>query len=133
MAELVFRKMVRDAGVEERYSVSSSATSTEELGNPVYPPVKALLTSRGIDCSGKHAVQLSRSDYGRYDLFVGMDSANMRNMMKIFGGDPDGKVVKLLDYTGGGDVADPWYTRDFDATYRDVMAGCEALLRELEE
>ena len=133
MAELVFRKMVRDAGVEERYSVSSSATSTEELGNPVYPPVKALLTSRGIDCSGKHAVQLSRSDYGRYDLFVGMYSANMRNMMKIFGGDPDGKVVKLLDYTGGGDVADPWYTRDFDATYRDVMAGCEALLRELEE
>ncbi len=133
MAEFVFRQMVDGHGLSEKYLIKSSATSTEEIGNSVYPPVRALLHSHGIDTSGKRAVQLSRSDYSKYDLFVGMDSANVRNMHRIFGGDPEGKIVKLLDYVGGGDVADPWYTRDFEATYRDVTLGCDALLTLLEE
>ena len=131
MAEFVFRKLVNDEGQSGDYFISSSATSTEELGNPVYPPVRALLSSRGIDTSGKYAVQLSRADYDCYDLFVGMDSANVRNMLRIFGTDPDKRIVKLLDYVGGGDVADPWYTRDFEATYRDICRGCKGLLEAL--
>ncbi len=133
MAEFVFRKYVSDAGLSGVFYVASSATSTEELGNSVYPPVRALLASHGIDTSGKYAVQLARSDYEKYDLFVGMDTANVRNMHRIFGTDPGGKVVKLLDYTGGGDVADPWYTRNFDETYKDVTSGCRALLSSLIE
>lgn len=133
MAEFVFRTLVSDEGLGESFVVASSATSTEELGNPVYPPVRALLASLGIDTAGKYAVQLSRADYSRYDLFVGMDSANVRNMCRIFGSDPECKVVKLLDYVGGGDVADPWYTRDFDAAYRDVFRGCRALLEAVKK
>ena len=112
---------------------ASSATSTEEIwngiGNPVYPPAKAELEKHGLSCDGKRAVQLQKSDYDKYDLFVGMDSANIRIMLRVFGGDPAGKMHKLMDYTTrGGDVADPWYSERFDVAYRDIFDGCTALL-----
>ena len=131
MAEFVMKRLVSENGLSDKISVSSSATSTEEIGNPVYPPARALLLSKGIDPGGKRAVQLRADDYGKYDLFVGMDSANIRNMNRIFSGDPNGKVIKLLDLVGGGDVADPWYTGNFDITYSDVLRGCRALLAKL--
>ncbi len=136
MAEFVFKNMLAKQGLADRFTVASSATSTEEIwngvGNPVYPPAKAELAKHGILCEGKRAVQLCRADYDKYDLFVGMDAANIRNMHRILGGDPQGKIRKLMDYTPkGGDVADPWYTRRFDVTYADVKAGCEGLLNEL--
>ncbi len=138
MAEYVLKDMIRRRGVEERFVVSSSATSTEEIwngvGNPVYPPVKALLDSKGIDTSGKRAVQLKASDYDEYDLFIGMDSANIRNMTRMLGGDREQKVHKLMEYTGSSaDVSDPWYTRDFDRCYKDIYKGCEALLNSIKE
>ena len=137
MAEFVFKKMITDRGLGEKYFVSSSATSTEEIwrgiGNPVYPPARAELKKHGIDCGGKRAVQLTREDYENYDLFVCMDSRNLTNMLRIFTCDPENKIKKLMDYTPrGGDVADPWYTDAFDFTYRDVYEGCEALLSHLE-
>ena len=136
MAEFVLKKMLAERGMAHQWIVASSATSTEEIwngvGNPVYPPAKAELAKHGISCEGKRAVQLTRADYDKYDLFVGMDSANIRNMHRILGGDPQNKIRKLMDYTPkGGDVADPWYTRRFDVTYADVKAGCEGLLAEL--
>ena len=136
MAEFVLKKMVSERGIADQFVIASSATSTEEIwggvGNPVYPPAKAEMAKHGISCEGKRAVQLTRADYGKYDLFIGMDSANIRNMHRILGGDPQGKIRKLMDYTDrGGDVADPWYTRDFAATYRDVKAGCQGLLAEI--
>ncbi|MBQ9779488.1 MAG: low molecular weight phosphotyrosine protein phosphatase [Clostridia bacterium] len=140
MAEFILRDMLKKAGLSERVTVSSSATSTEEIwngvGNPVYPPAKRELASHGLTCEGKRAVQLTRADYAQYDLFIGMDSANIRNMHRILGGDPDGKIRKLMDYTErGGDVADPWYTDRFDVTFRDIEAGCLGLLdsREFKE
>lgn len=135
MAEIIFRDMVQKAGLDGRVSVCSSATSNEEIlngiGNPVYPPAKAELAKHGLPCQGKRAVQLKKSDYEKYDLFVGMDRANIHNMHDIFGGDPAGKVFKLLDYVEGGDVADPWFTGRFDVTYTDVFRGCKALLDNL--
>ena len=136
MAEFVFRDMIKSRGLEGRFTVSSSATSSEEIwngvGNPVYPPARAELKLHGIDCSGKRAVQLTRDDYGKYDLFIGMDGANIRNMHRIFGSDPENKIKKLLSYVGSDrDVADPWYTGDFETTYTDVVRGCEALLETL--
>ncbi len=135
MAEFVLKQMLSERGIAQEFIVASSATSTEEIwegvGNPVYPPAKAELARHGISCEGKRAVQLTRADYSQYDLFIGMDSANIRNMHRILGGDPHGKIHKLMDYTSkGGDVADPWYTRRFDVTYADVKAGCEGLLNE---
>ena len=132
MAELVMKDMIKKRGLGDKIEVDSCATSTEELGNPVYPPAARELSLHGIDSKGKYARQLCRADYGRFDLLVGMDSANIRNMHRMLGGDPEGKIKKLLDYTGrGNDVADPWYTGDFSATYSDVVAGCEALLKTL--
>jgi protein-tyrosine phosphatase len=136
MAEFIFKKMIRERGLEDRFAVASSATSTEEIwggvGNPVYPPAKEELARHGITCDGKRAVQLRRDDYDKYDLFVGMDSANVRNMHRMLGGDPAGKIRKLMDYTSrGGDVADPWYSERFDIAYRDIYEGCEALLAQL--
>ncbi len=133
MAEFIFQDLIKTHGVADRFVVVSSATSTEEIwngiGNPVYPPAKAELAKHGLSCDGKRAVQLKSSDYDGYDLFIGMDSANIRNMLRILGGDPDGKVHKLLDYTPrGGDVADPWYSGRFDVAYRDIFEGCTALL-----
>lgn len=138
MAEFIFRKMVNERGLGESFSAYSSATSTEEIwgnvGNPVYPPAKKELLKHGITCEGKRAVQLKKSDYDRYDLFLCMDSMNVRNALRILGSDKDNKVKKLMDYTDEkGDVADPWYTGRFDVTYRDIEKGCIALLKELTE
>lgn len=137
MAEFIFKNMITERGLDSKYEVYSSATSNEEIwggvGNPVYPPARAELGRHGIDCGGKRAVQLQRSDYDEYDLFVCMDSRNVVNATRILGGDPEGKVKKLMDYTSrGGDVADPWYTDRFDVTYRDVSDGCKALIASLE-
>ena len=129
MAEFVMKDLVRKAGLASQFYIESAATSREEIGNPVYPPAKAELERHGLSCDGKRAVQLQKSDYDKYDLFIGMDSANIRNMLRIFGGDPAGKVHKLMDYTTrGGDVADPWYSERFDVAYRDIYEGCTALL-----
>ena len=132
MAEFIFKRRVKDAGLADEFEIISRATSAEELGNPVYPPARAELMRHGISPDGKYAVQLSRTDYGKYDLFVGMDNANIRNMLRLFGRDPDGKIKRLMDYTGrGGEVSDPWYSGKFDVTYRDVYEGCAALLESL--
>ena len=133
MAEFVMKDLLEKTGREYEFEVASAATSTEEIwngiGNPVYPPAREELLSMGISCEGKRAVQLKKSDYDKYDLFVGMDSMNIRNMYRILGNDPEGKIHKLMEFTDrGGDVADPWYTGNFDVTRRNVCEGCEALL-----
>ena len=136
MAEFIFKDLIKKEGLENSFLVSSSATSTEEIymgvGNFVYPPAKAELLKHGINSDGKRAVQLKKSDYGKYDYFVGMDSANIRNMHIILDGDKDGKISKLLDYTDKkGDVSDPWYTDRFDIAYSDILRGCKGLLEKL--
>ena len=132
MAEFVMKDLVRKAELAEEFSIASAATSTEETGNPIYPPARRKLAEHGIGCAGKTARQLRREDYDRFDLLIGMDGANLRNMRRICGGDPEGKLSLLLDWTGHpGDVADPWYTGDLEATWRDVFAGCQALLAHL--
>ena len=133
MAEFVFKDLVNKKGLGDEFYVCSSATSTEEIwngvGNSVYPPAKRILNAHGINCEGKRAVQLKQSDYDNYDYFIGMDGANIRNMNRILMGDPDNKIFKLLTLAGrSDDVADPWYTGDFETTYKDVLEGCEALL-----
>lgn len=130
MAEFVMRDLAKKAGAE--VEAASAATSREEIGNPVYPPARAKLAEHGISCAGHAARQLVRDDYEKFDHLIGMDAANVRNILRICGGDPDGKVHRLLDFTDRpGDVADPWYTGDFDATWRDVDAGCRGLLAAL--
>ncbi len=136
MAEFILKDMVKKKGIENEFFIASSATSTEEIrsgrGNPVYPPAKSELRKHGISCEGKTAVQLKKEDYGKYDLFICMDSMNFRNILRIFGDDKDEKVRKLMTYTSrGGDVADPWYSGDFSTAYRDISDGCEGLLYEL--
>ena len=132
MAEFIMKRHVCDAGREGEFEIASAATSTEEIGNAVYPPARRKLAEHGISCEGKTARQLRRDDYDRYDLLIGMDSYNIRNMNRMCGGDPEGKIRLLLDYTARpGDVADPWYTGNFDATYRDCLDGCRALLETL--
>ncbi len=136
MAEFIFKDLAAKAGRSVEFFVASSATSGETVwngkGSKVYAPARAELLKHGISCEGKYSARLTAEDYGKYDLFVGMDSANIRNMNIIFGGDPEGKVHKLLDYTArGGDVADPWYTDRFDIAYGDIYEGCEALLENL--
>ena len=129
MAEFVFKDLVACRGLSHLFHIESAATSTEELGNPVYPPARRKLNSLGIDCSGKRARQMNKSDYDKFDYLIGMDTYNMRNINRICGGDPDGKVYKMLSIAGESrDMADPWYTGDFEATYRDVLKGSEALL-----
>lgn len=136
MAEFIFKDMVKQEGLESEFYISSSATSTDEIyqgiGNPVYPPAKRELAKHGISCEGKRAVQLKWEDYEKYDLFVGMDSSNIRNMHIILKGDKQGKIRKLMDYTSRrGDVADPWFTERFDIAYRDIYDGCRGLLKAL--
>ena len=134
MGEFVMKDLVKKAGLEDQFQIASAATSTEEIGCPVYPPARRKLAEHGISCAGKTARQLTKADYARYDLLVGMDRANIRNMNRICGGDPEGKIKLLLDYTDRpGDVADPWYTGDFNATWRDVLEGCQGLLRSITE
>jgi len=129
MAEFIMKDLVTKAGLSEQFEISSAATSTEEIGSPVYPPARRKLTEHGIDCSGKRARQLTNADYNRYDLLIGMDQANLRNMHRICGSDYGEKMHLLMEYTNRpGEVADPWYTRDFDATWCDVEDGCQGLL-----
>ncbi len=130
MAEFVMKDLVRKAGLESRFYIESAATSTEEIGNPVYPPARRKLAEHGIDCTGKTARQLRNRDYDQYDLLIGMDQANLRNMHRICGGDFDGKLHLLMEFAGKPDaeVADPWYTDDFETTWQDVLAGCQGLL-----
>ena len=127
MAEYVMKYLVEQAQLTDQYMIASAATSTEEIGNPVYPPARRKLAEHGISCQGHAARQMTRADYSRYDLLIGMDSANLRNMTRIAGGDPEGKIRPLLY---DKDVADPWYTGNFEATWQDVLRGCQALLEE---
>ena len=132
MAEFVLKKTVADKGLSSEFIIESSATSTEEIGNDIHPGTRRILDKYGIPYRRREAVQITRSEYGKYDLFVCMDGANVRNIGRIFGADPENKIKKLLDFTSrGGDVADPWYTGNFEETYRDVTEGCEALLLEI--
>ncbi|MBR5496562.1 MAG: low molecular weight phosphotyrosine protein phosphatase [Clostridia bacterium] len=136
MAEFILRDMLRKNGLESSFSVSSCATSTEEIwngiGNPVYPPAREELRRHGISCDGKRAVQLKKSDYNKYDLFICMDSNNVRNAMRIFGSDPENKVCKMMDFTSRrGDVADPWYSGRFDVAYNDIYDGCMGLIESI--
>ena len=133
MAEFIMKDLLKKAGRSQDCLVASSATSTEEIpngvGNPVYPPARAELLRHGIECERRQAVLLKPSDYEEYDLLIGMDRANLRNMHRILGGDPQGKLRLLMDYTDrGGEVADPWYSDRFDITYRDIEEGCRGLL-----
>ena len=127
MAEYVMKYLVEQAQLTDQFLIESAATSTEEIGNPVYPPARRKLAEHGISCNGHAARQMTRADYQRYDLLIGMDSANLRNMTRIAGGDPKGKIRPLLY---DKDVADPWYTGNFEATWQDVLRGCQALLEE---
>ena len=129
MAEFVMKDLVAKAGLTDAYYIESAATSTEEIGNEVYPPARRKLAEHGISCKGKTARQMTRRDYDRFDLIIGMDNWNLRNMNRICGGDPEGKIHLLLDFTDRpGDVADPWYTGNFEATWQDVLLGCQRLL-----
>lgn len=134
MAEFVMKGLAAKAGLAGKLAIASAGTSDEERGNPVYPPARRKLMEHGIDPSGKTARQLLKSDYGEYDLIIGMERSNLRSMERIFGGDPDGKLRLLLDYTDRpGDVADPWFTRDFEAAWRDISEGCRGLLESIEK
>lgn len=129
MAEFVMKDLVQKAGLETEFELASAATSREKIGNPVYPPVFRILQEQGIDCSGKRARQLQKQDYQNYDWLIGMDQQNLRNMQRICGSDPDRKIHLLLDFTSHpGNVADPWYTGDFQKTWQDVTEGCRGLL-----
>ena len=133
MAEFVMKDLVKRSWLEDEFFIESAATSTEEIGNEVYPPARRKLAEHGISCKGKTARQMTRGDYDRFDLLIGMDEWNIRNMNRICGGDPEGKIHKLLDYTDRpGDVADPWYTGNFEATWRDVLEGCQCLLDRIQ-
>ena len=131
MAEFIMKDIVKKAGMADQFHIESAATSTEEIGNSVYPPARRKLAENGISCEGKTARQMTRSDYDRFDLLVGMDEWNIRNMKRIVGGDPDNKIFKMLDFTNHhGDVADPWYTGNFDATWHDCLEGCEMIFQQ---
>ena len=134
MAEFIMKKMARSAGREEEFEIASAATSSEEEGKPVYPMARAELARHGIGCPGKTARRITAADYEHFDMIIGMDVNNMRGMKKALGGDPDHKMSLLLDHTDSPrDIADPWYTRDFAAAWRDIYAGCEALFKKLTE
>ncbi len=134
MAEFIMKDLVKKAGLEQGFQIKSAATSAEEIGNPVYPPARRKLAEHGIDCSGKTARQLRNSDYEKYDLLIGMEHANLQNMYRICGGDFSNKMHLLMDFTDHpGEVADPWYTGDFDTTWRDVTDGCHALLHHIQK
>lgn len=126
------KRLVKEKGADDRFYIESAATSTEELGNPVYPPARRKMAEHGISCSGKTARQMTKADYDRYDYIVAMDKNNLRNMTKFVGSDPLGKVSLLMDHTDRpGDVADPWYTGDFETTWIDVNEGCARLFEKL--
>lgn len=132
MAEFVMKDLVSQMGIESHFEIASAATSTYEIGNPVYPPARQKLASHGIDCKGKTARQITKHDYDYYDYIIAMDQSNVRNLSKMFDDDPDNKISLLMDYTTRpADVADPWYTGDFDTTWNDVVEGCKGLITSL--
>lgn len=132
MAEFILKDKAAACGLEDCFTIASAATSREEIGNPVYPPARRELARHGISCAGKRAVQVRPADYGAYDLLIVMDGQNLRNLLRITGDDRDGKIHRLMDFTmRPGDVADPWYTDDFETCYRDIAEGCEGLLRQI--
>lgn len=129
MAEFVMKDLVHKRGLDRYFYIASAATSTEECGNPVHPGTRNKLRQYGISTEGKYAVTMRRSDYGKYDYIIGMEKANIRNIMRIIGSDPENKVHRLLDYSNRpGDIADPWFTGNFDKTYDDILEGCQGLL-----
>lgn len=133
MAESVLTHLVKQKGLESRFEIYSAATSREEIGNPPHRGTVMKLREEGIPVVPHQAVQMTREDYEHYDYLIGMDSANIQNMTRIAGGDPEGKIYKLLSFVGSGrDVADPWYTGDFDQTYNDVLLGLTGFLKKLE-
>ena len=132
MAEFVMKDMLKKQGLDKCFYVASAATSSEELGNPPHRGARLRLEREGISCAGKTAVRLRKEDYAQYDYIIGMDEWNKRNMLRLFGGDPEHKISLLLEWAGeAGEVADPWYTGDFETTYQDVFKGCTAILSKL--
>ena len=132
MAEFVMKDMVKKAGLADKFEIASAATSTEAVGQSVYPPARKKLNEEGLSCSGKISRQMTKDDYGYYDYIVAMDKINLRNMSRFVGNDPERKVSLLLDHTFyPRDVQDPWYTRDFQQTWDDICEGCEGLLKKL--
>ena len=130
MGEFILKSMVRDRGMEDRFHIESAAVSTEEIGNPIYPPAKRCLSQHGIWFDPeKRARQVTRADYDRFDRIICMDASNLRLIRRIIPSDPEGKIHLMMSYTGvGRDVADPWYTGDFETTFQDLLEGCEAML-----
>lgn len=132
IAQYVMQDLVRREGLESGFYIDSAATSSEETGNPVYPPARRILAKYQVPCGGHRARRMEQSDYKKYDYLVGMEGYNLRNMMRILGDDPEDKVSLLLDWTDRpGDIDDPWYTGDFETVYRQIRQGCEAMLRKL--
>lgn len=132
MAEYIMKQLAKEHGLSASLTVASAAVSREEIGNPVYPPAKRTLWEHHIPCGNRAAVQMTKEDYRRFDYLVGMDASNLRGMRRIAGGDPQGKLSLLLDFTGHPrDVTDPWYSGDFETAYQDIDKGCRALLRHI--
>lgn len=133
LAEFIMKDLVKKEGLENNFYIASCATSTEEIGNRVYPPIARILDRLGIDYSEKRATQVKKSDYEKYDYLICMDSNNIRNLLRIIGSDTENKVHLLLDFADGGYVADPWYSDDFETCLNDVTRGCKALLENLKQ
>lgn len=135
MAEFILKAMVKAQGLETRYSIASAAVSREEIGNPIYPPAKRCLNQHGVWFDpGKRARQVSRADYDRFDRIICMDASNLRLIRYIIPSDPEGKIHLMMSYTGiGRDVADPWYTGDFEQTFQDLLEACEAMVDAFSE
>ena len=132
MAEFVMKDIVEKAGLSHEFEIASAATSTYEIGNPVYPPARQKLAEYGIDCKGKTARQITKRDYDYYDYIVAMDHSNLRNLRNMLGEDHQRKISLLMDYTSRpADVADPWYSGDFSQTWTDIETGCRRILEEL--
>ena len=130
MAEFIMKALTRSQGLERQYSIESAAVSSEETGNPIYPPAKRCLVQHGVPFdNGKRARQITRADYDRFDRIICMDASNLRLIRRIIPSDPEKKIHLLMSYTGRGrDVADPWYTGDFEEAFQDILEGCEAML-----
>ena len=134
MAEFILKDLVKKQGLEDMFYIASAATSTEEIGNPVYPPARRKLMEHGISCEGKRARQMTRADYGKFDYLLAAEERNLINMKRITGGDPDGKMYRILDFSDRpGNIADPWYSGDFRKAYDDIFQGCSSLMKELIE
>ena len=132
MGEFILKDMVRRRGMEDQFHIESAATSYEETGNPVYPPARRKLAEYGIRCDGHHARRMERRDYDRFDYIIGMETYNIRNILRIVGSDPEQKIYRMLDFTDHpGDIDDPWYTGEFETVYRQIYEGCEGLLKYL--